>query len=438
MKVLLVGAGAREHALAQSLRRNPLVELHAAMPHANPGIKAYAKSSIIASADDIGAISLYAKSIRPVLAVFGPETPLVAGAVDVLEEQGIPCFGPRKALARLEGSKSFCRGLLAKHGITGNPRFRSFATPDGLEDYLELLGPCVVKADGLAGGKGVRVWGDHLHSTADALKFARSVIAGGSAVVVEEKLEGEEFSLMSISDGKTLVDCPAVQDHKRAFEGDAGPNTGGMGAYSMPDHSLPFLNSHDLKAAHAITEKVMKALEKETGSPYKGVLYGGFMATAQGVRLLEYNCRFGDPEAMNALGVMETDFAYLALAVAQQRLAEFDVKFAPLATVCRYLVPNGYPDAAQKGGEITINPTALSSSGASLYYASVEERSGKLLALGSRAIAVLGKGESLEEARKKAAAGINAVKGQLFSRQDIGTQALVQKRVSHMAQLRKK
>ncbi len=438
MKVLLVGSGAREHALAQALCQNPEVELHAAMPHANPGIKELAEGSAICHMDDVQAILSFAKTVSPELAVFGPETPLVAGAADALLESGIPCFGPTKALAQIEGSKGFCRQLLAKHSIAGNPAFRSFSTADGLEDYINSLGPCVVKADGLAGGKGVKVWGDHLKNSADALKFARLVIASGSPVVVEEKLEGEEFSLMSISDGRTLVDCPAVQDHKRAFENDTGPNTGGMGSYSMPDHSLPFLNAGDLEQAHAITEKVMNALGKDAGVPYRGVLYGGFMATAGGVKLLEYNCRFGDPEAMNVLGVLQSDFSQAALAAAQGRLHEVEVSFLPQATVCRYLVPQGYPDSPAKGTEIAIDIQRLNASGGRLYYASVEERAGKLVAFGSRAIALLGRGKTLEEARQKAAAAASCVSGDLFSRPDIASDAAIQKRVGHMAALRKK
>ena len=268
-------------------------------------------------------------------------------------EFGIPCVGPTKELARIESSKSFARRLLAKYGIPGNPRFRIFSGLNGIESWLRELGGFVVKPDGLTGGKGVKVSGEHLRSIADAVVYCKEVLdEGHPSVVVEEKLDGEEFSLQSFCDGTHVVDMPVVQDHKRAHEGDTGPNTGGMGSYSCANHSLPFLSREDLGRASAINKLVAKALLEESGEPYKGILYGGFMATRDGVRLIEYNARFGDPEALNVLSLLRTDFADVCEAIIQGTLHKMRIRFEKLATVCKYVVPEGYPERPIKGEPI--------------------------------------------------------------------------------------
>ncbi len=436
MNVLLVGSGSREHALAEALAGSPSTRLFSATAHANPGIKKLSEKTLLTKPEDAGAIANFAKENNAAFAVFGPEAPLAAGVADALAQAGVASFGPPKQLAQLEASKSFCRELMARHGIPGLPEFRVFKNEDGLGDYVASLGECVVKADGLMGGKGVKVWGEHINNLSEAISYAKQILASGSKVVVEEKLEGEEFSLQSIVDGRTVRDCPPCQDHKRAFEGDAGPQTGGMGSYSCEDHSLPFLQESDLRDAHEITEAVLRALHANTGLDFKGVLYGGFMATAGGVRLLEYNVRFGDPEAMNVLPVMENDFAQVCEAVVHQRLHEIELRFAPLATVCKYLVPQGYPTAPLKGEEILVNEPAVSSAGARIYFGSVDERGGKIFTTSSRSIAVLGVGNNLPEAEGKAQSAVSAIAGRLFYRRDIGTRGLVQKRIDHMRLLR--
>jgi len=226
---------------------------------------------------------------------------------------------------------------------------------------------------------------------------------------------------------------PAVQDHKRAHEGDTGPNTGGMGTYSDVNHSLPFLRDSDIVEAHEINMATAKALKDKFGEGYKGVLYGGFMATANGVRLIEYNARFGDPEAMNVLSLLESDFIELCHAIADGTLDQTEVQFANRATVCKYVVPKGYPDSPIKGEPIDVSDI---SNPDGLFYASVDIQGGQLVEAGSRTVAVVGVADSISEAEAIAEKEVSAVKGPLFHRTDIGTDAVVQKRINHMNELR--
>ncbi len=353
---------------------------------------------------------------------------------DALEAAGFACVAPLKSLARLESSKSFTRDLVAKYEIMGNPLFRVFTSIEGLVTYIRdvLHESYVVKADGLMGGKGVQVSGEHLKTIDEGVAFAEACIAKFGRVVIEEKLEGEEFSLMSFVDGETALSMPAVQDHKRAHEGDTGPNTGGMGTYSDADGSLPFFTSSDIEEAEAITRAVLKALGEETGLVYRGIMYGGFMATRNGVRLIEYNARFGDPEAMNVLPLLKTDFIEVCEAMLQGRLHDLNLEFEPMATVVKYVVPEGYPEKSASG-RIEVSPLP---EGVRLYYSSVNQGAEGLELSSSRAVALVGIAPSLAEAERLAEMGVGCVKGPVFHRRDIGTAALIQKRVEHMKQLR--
>lgn len=385
---------------------------------------------------DLGAMTSFAAAVRPDLVIIGPEEPLANGLVDELERVGVPCFGPRKELARVEASKSWARELVQKHAIDGNPSHRSFVSTDGLRRYLDHLGDFVVKPDGLTGGKGVRVLGEHLGSVEAAYDYAAFLIAENGCVVIEERLEGEEFSLQSITDGEAVVHCPPVQDHKRAFEGDTGPNTGGMGSYSGDDLSLPFIDAAELRAAEAINEAVVRALEVETGQPYRGVLYGGFMVTRSGVRLIEYNCRFGDPEAMNVLPLLRTDFVEICLAVANGRLSEIHVEFEAKATVCKYVVPKNYPSGGSDGEQILLPDSVVSDPNVRCYWAAVNAEGARVVMTGSRALAVVGIGDSLVEAEQYAESAATRVEGPVRHRRDIGTPALIEARISHLRALR--
>ena len=433
-RILLIGHGAREHIMAERLLYSPQKpKLFAYMKANNPGIAGLAEDITIGEYGDLDEIERFAQSAAIDFAVIGPEEPLQEGVVDALEKIGIPSVGPKKALAQLETSKAFTRLLLKKYGIPGQPRFKVFESPDGIPDFIDALDSVVIKPDGLTGGKGVRVQGDHFQTKEEAITYCKQVLETHPAVIVEEKIEGEEFSLQSFTDGKTLLHCPPVQDHKRAFAGDKGPNTGGMGSYSVETHSLPFLTDEDVAQAKRITDLVREALFKETGQLYKGVMYGGFIATKSGVNLIEFNARLGDPEAMNVLSILENDFVGICQAIIEGTLQKVKPKFTKNATVCKYAVPKGYPSSPVKDEKIFLGDVAK---GVKTYYSSVEKVGNTLLMKGSRAVAFVGIGKSLDEAEQLAESGASAARGQIFHREDIGTGALIAKRVSHMQQLR--
>lgn len=382
-----------------------------------------------------------ARQFKPDFVVVGPEEPLAEGVVDELAKLGIPCIGPTRSLARLESSKAFTRHLLAEFGIPGNPEFRVFTSMSGIEEYLHTLPGYVIKPDGLTGGKGVKISDAHLFSIEEALAYCGEILKDRNqgSVMVEEKLDGEEFSLMSFCDGINVADMVVVQDHKRAWENDSGPNTGGMGSYSCANGRLPFLNEDQLALASHINAEVARALFAKTGQKYKGILYGGFMLTAKGLRLLEYNARFGDPETMNVLSVLETDFGEICQAIVHGTLDRLPIRFAPRATVCKYVVPDGYPDQPVKDILIDLSEVPAESDQLRIFRAAVKPapvgNHDKLMLTGSRAVAFVGIGETLAEAEAIAERAASAVRGPVFHRRDIGTEELVQRRVEHLAAL---
>lgn len=443
-KILLIGNGAREHCIGEALTRdangsfvkNPSVELYVFANKKNPGLIALAKEYQVGALNDFPAILDFAKKVKPDFAFIGPDDPIADGVADLLLELEIHSVAPLKTVARLESSKSFTRDIVQKYYIPGNPKFKVFLSPDGMRKFLdELGGQFVIKADGLMGGKGVKVSGEHLANIDEGEKYAKECLEKGGRVVIEEKLIGQEFSLMSFVDGKNVVDMPPVQDHKRAFEGDKGPNTGGMGTYSDSNHLLPFLTKKDIDDAHEITVRVADALFKETGIQYKGVMYGGFMAVKDGVRLIEYNARFGDPEVMNVLPILKTDFVEICESILNGSLSNIKVEFENLATVCKYVCPEGYPDHPKKGEKIIIEDGAENPN-VKMYYASVDQREDGLYLAGSRAVAFVGIGKDLEEAEAFSEKAVSKVKGPVFHRRDIGTKALIEKRVAIMRDLR--
>jgi phosphoribosylamine--glycine ligase len=435
-RVLIVGSGAREHAIAAALARSTArPELVCFSGAKNPGIADLCAAYGIGSITTPEAVAKFALEERATMVIVGPEAPLAAGVADAVWAAGIPVVGPKQSLARIESSKGFARSLLREHGIPGNPFFERFTSMKGVEEVLRrFAGRHVVKDDGLAGGKGVKVCGDHLLSHEDSVAFCRELHASGHPFVLEEKIEGEEFSLMSFCDGKTLRHMPAVQDHKRAFAGDQGPNTGGMGTYTDADGKLPFLRDADLQAAREINERVAMALARECGAPYQGILYGGFMATGDGVKLIEYNARFGDPESLNLLTLLETDFLAVCRAIVEGRLDTLPVTFAAEASVCKYLVPEGYPDTPRKGDTVVLPKTLPR--GATVYLSAVDVQNGQLVATGSRTVAVVATGNTIAEAEAQCENVVREIPGPFFHREDIGTAALLNRRAEHMKELR--
>jgi phosphoribosylamine--glycine ligase len=435
MKVLIVGGGAREHCIARKLKEDG-AELYISMSNLNPGLARISQDILRVPDTDVSAIVEWAKNMKVEMAVIGPESPLEKGIVDELARVGIPSVGPTKSCARLETSKSFTRNLLAKYNIPGNPEFKVFTSPDGVKEFLEHLGEYVIKDEGLAGGKGVKLSGEHLATVDDGYDFAVQCIKKSGAVVIEEKFVGEEFSLQCLTDGKTVIGTPLAQDHKRAFEGDTGPNTGGMGSYSDSNHLLPFLTQEDYDAAMDITRKVCAALEKECGQLYKGVMYGGFIATKRGVRLVEYNARFGDPEAMNVIPLLESSLLDIFKAIIDGKLSEDMARFSKKATVCKYVVPKGYGIKSEAGFPLHVDEEAIENAGARLYYAAVDQRPDGLYTGTSRALGVVGIGESIPDAEQKAEKALAHVKGHVFMRHDIGTAEAIERKIERMKGIR--
>jgi len=399
MKVLLVGHGAREHAIAAALarsRQEPRIFAYMATP--NPGIRRLAEDWAEGALNDVEALVRYALAVRPDLTIFGPEPPLAAGAVDALEGKGIPCVGPRRELARIEADKAFMREFMARYLRRGYPRWWTFTDLASLEAHLRTHPDVVLKPVGLTGGKGVRVLGRQLAGPEEALEYARTFFEREGKILVEERLEGEEFSLMVFTDGRRSLPMPLVQDYKYAHEGDTGPMTGGMGSYSCANHLLPFVSREDFEIALGIVEETIAKLGETTGVPYRGVLYGQFIQTDEGPKVLEFNARLGDPEAMNVLALLVTDPVEVFASVAAGDLVE-EVEFERKATVCKYLVPRGYPEASEVGGSFTLPLRELAAAGIEVYFASVREENGEYLTTSSRSVALLARAPSPAEAK---------------------------------------
>lgn len=427
-RILVVGGGGREHAITAALSRNSDAELYAVMSRRNPGMSGYCRDMLLEKETNINAVSAFARKKKIDYAIIGPEAPLEAGVVDLLEKEGIPCMGPTRAAARLETDKAFCREMMDRHGIAGCPRYRVFQSADEAVRFLESYeGDLAIKPVGLTGGKGVRIMGEHVDRKG-AREYIRELRSG---IVLEDRLIGEEFTLQAFTDGTHLVPMPLVQDHKRAFEGDEGPNTGGMGSYSMPGHGLPFVTAAERNAALGIMKSAVAAME-EAGTPYRGILYGQFMNTRDGPMVIEFNARFGDPEAMNVLSLLETDLSVIIEKGIEGSLAQKDVRFAKKATVCKYIVPEGYPESPVTHQQVT--PGAYDP--ALLYYANVEEKDGTLYTQSSRTMAFVGLGDTLGEAEEIAECAASGVKGRVRHRRDVGTEALLKKRIDHMRELR--
>ncbi|MBN1494793.1 phosphoribosylamine--glycine ligase [Candidatus Peregrinibacteria bacterium] len=435
-KILLVGSGAREHVIAETLKRSKEdVSIIAYGRSKNPGILKLATRYELGPVDKFEDLKKLAVEEKPDFAFIGPDNPIADGAADALLDLEIHSVAPLQTVARLESSKSFTRDLLAKYNIPGNPKFKVFFDEDNIREFIEndLGGEYVVKADGLMGGKGVKVSGEHLASIEEGVKYAADCLHKTGRVVIEEKFVGQEFSLMCFCDGENIAPMPAVQDHKRAFDGDKGPNTGGMGSYSDASHSLPFLKPGDIDAAIDITKQTTLALFEETGVLFKGIMYGGFIVTKNGVKLIEYNARFGDPEVMNVLPILKTDFVEICEAIIKGNLNKLKVEFENKATVCKYIVPEGYPENPVKGAKIEVGNVP---EGVKMYYSSVDQKEGGIYMSSSRAVAFVGIADTIHEAEKSAAGALASISGPVFYRTDIGTDALIQQRIEMMKKIR--
>jgi phosphoribosylamine---glycine ligase len=398
MRVLVVGGGGREHALAWRLAQSPLVDELLVAP-GNAGIASVARC-VAVPADDIPGIVALVEGERIELTVVGPEAPLVAGLADELAARGHPVFGPSAASARIEGSKAWAKELMLRHGIPTARAGVFTALEPAVEFVDELGGRAVVKADGLAGGKGVTVAGDRSHAVAaleDALVRGAFGRAGGT-VLVEDVMDGPEVSAFALCDANTLIPLELSQDFKRVGDGDSGPNTGGMGAFS-PVPSVGF----DVEP-RIWDEAVIPTFEalRDEGPGFRGVLYAGLMLTSDGPKVVEFNCRFGDPEAEVVIPRLRTDLAELLMACATDRLADAKVDWLDDAAVTVVLASQGYPEAYETGAEIFGLSEAAAMESVCVFHAGTREQDGRVITAGGRVLAVSALGPTLTDARTRA------------------------------------
>ncbi len=439
MKVLSVGGGAREHAIVKALVKGD-VELYSVMKNRNPGIAGVSKETLYEKETEVDKITEWAKSKAVNFAVIGPEAPLGMGIVDVLEKEGIPSVGPSQKASQIEISKQFMRDLMAKHKLPGMVDYRVFDNTEDAEKFLKDYDKeVVVKPIGLTGGKGVKVMGEHLLSQEDVIDYCKEIIknkiGGSSRFILEERMIGEELTLQAFCDGSHIIPMPTVQDHKRAYEGDVGPNTGGMGSYSQEDGLLPFLTKDEYDECVDIMQNIVNAMKAEA-TPYKGILYGQFILTSKGPKVIECNARFGDPEAMNVLPLLTSDFADICMGIIDGNLSSKKASFMNKATVCKYVVPMGYGVKSVVGEKVEVNKEKIEKDGAELFYASVNQKDDQIYTTSSRSLAVVGIDKNIFEAEKIAENALSHVKGNVFMRHDIGKKELIEKRIKHMKELR--
>ncbi len=422
MKILLIGSGGREHALAWKLRQSPLCKTLICAP-GNPGISAIADETFPVAIDDIPGLVALAKNQKVDFVVPGSETPLVLGLANALTAEGIAVFGPDKAAAQLEGSKSFTKNLCAKYEIP-TAAYAHFTDIEKARAYIEKRGaPIVVKADGLAAGEGVAV----AQTVEEAQIFAAACLAdgAGASIVVEDFLDGEELSYFALADGRTVVPLTSAQDHKRVFDGDKGPNTGGMGAYS-PAHLLTSVLEG--KILERIIWPTVDAMAHE-GHPFQGVLYAGLMIVNGDPYLIEYNVRFGDPECQVLMPRMEGDLLDVMFACAQGRLREKEraLRWKAETALCVVMAAKGYPGTYEKGSEIHEIEKAEALPNIQVFHAGTARNAeGKLLASGGRVLGVTAMGKDVRSAQSAAYAAVDAIDWpEGFCRRDIGWRALL-------------
>ena len=421
MRTLVVGGGGREHALAWALGRSPRTERLLCAP-GNAGIAAVADCRPVA-ADDVPALVRLAREERVGMVVVGPELPLTLGLADRLAEAGIPVFGPSAAAARLEGSKVFSKDFLRRHGLP-TAAFESFHDADAAGRFVRELGaPLVVKADGLAAGKGVYVCAtvEEALDAVDQVMRRRVFGEAGGHVVVEEFLAGEEASFMVVTDGTTVLPLAPAQDHKRIFDEDRGPNTGGMGAYSPAPVVTPALHEHVMRD---IMEPVVRALALE-GIDYRGILYAGLMIKDGRAKVLEFNVRFGDPEAQAILLRLRTDLVEIAERTAAGRLAGLPIEWDPRPAVCVVLAAKGYPGTVEKGARIHGLDALAGWSRGMVFHAATRRTPDGVVADGGRVLGVTALGDSIRGAIDEAYAAVAKISWDgMQYRRDIGRRAL--------------
>ncbi len=421
MNILVLGSGGREHAIAWALNKSPKCDKLYVAP-GNGGTAGFAENVSGLNAEDGNAVLQFAQEHNVEMVVIGPEAPLVAGVADVLRKAGIPVFGPDAQGAQLEGSKTFCKEFMMRHNLP-TAEYLSTSDEQAAHDYIDKMGaPIVVKADGLAAGKGVVVaqTAEEAHQAVTEC-FQGAFGDAGNTVVVEECLTGPECSMLAfVSAGKAYCMAPS-QDHKRAYDGDEGPNTGGMGAYSP----VPIVTDEELARMEEVMAQAAAATAEEFEHDYRGVLYGGFMLTPQGPKLLEYNARFGDPETQVVLPRLESDLVEVMLAVAEGRPQDINLKWADKWAVTVVLASQGYPRAYEKGKVITGIEDADALPDVKVYHAGTAMRDGQLVTAGGRVLNVTAMGDTFQAARELAYKACDLIQFEgKQNRTDIGLRAI--------------
>jgi len=422
MKVLVVGGGGREHALAWKLAQSRSVESVLVAP-GNAGTARTARNVPVRANDMDGLVSL-ASEEDVGLTVVGPELPLTLGLADRLIDAGLPVFGPTAACARIEGSKWFAKEIMDAGGVPTGKAWLTSSSDEAKGRADELGYPVVVKADGLAAGKGVVVAmsRSEAYTAIDAALLESRFGEAGASVLIEEYLEGEEASVLALTDGERLAVLTPSQDHKRALEGDRGPNTGGMGAYApAPVVSDAVLGT----VVSRVLEPTVAAVAERTGQPYRGVLYAGLMITQEGPKVVEFNCRFGDPETQPTLPLVECDLAEAMLAASRGKLDPSSVSAKPGASACVVMASGGYPGAYEKGKVITGLDEVEGMDDVIVFHAGTREKNGRVVTAGGRVLGVTAVGDDLTSALDRAYEGVEAIdfEGAAY-RKDIGHRAL--------------
>jgi phosphoribosylamine--glycine ligase len=439
-RVLVVGSWAKEQITIENISSNPDIEIFSYMDIRNPGIISQVKGYLIGSLYDISGIVNYALEKKIDLVIITTASPLSRGLVDALEENHILAFGPVRLAARLEADKEFTHKLLKKYMPSVIPEFEVFEDPDCAIYHAEKLNwQVAVKPIGLTEGLGVRVFGEQLKDENEVIRYIHQInnqkIGGSPKVIIEEKIEGEEFTVQCFVHGDHIIPTPAVQDFKKLLPGEKGPNTASMGSYSQKGYLLPFMEEKDYEKAIEIIRGTLNGFQKETEKICSGFLYGQFMLTANGVKLIEYNFRPGDPEWMNTVIILKNNLLDVIM-----RLLQGDdraLNFENQATVCKYIVPDGYPEKLYQNLDVDLDEGSLQEiDGLKYYYSCGLDNTGKLNVGTERGIAFIAKAPTIEEANEKVEKAISLVNGKFYYRKDIGTKDMVDSKIANVNRLR--
>lgn len=423
-KILLVGGGGREDAVARKIVEGGS-ELYAAMKNRNPSIVSLSSKHLICNELDYESIVKFAVSSGVELAFIGPDPVLETPLAGELNKAGILVASPSREAARIETSKAYMRDLLIRHNVHGNIFSRLFTDMEELREFFSGNdGEYAVKPIGLTGGKGVKVMGEQLRTRAEALEYASELISKDGRVLLEERLKGEEFSLQVFTDGTRIAPTPLAQDFKRAYENDEGPNTGGMGSITDRDGLLPFVSRNSYLTAVSIMQEIVDAMRKD-GDEFRGVMYGQFMDTETGPRVVEVNARFADPESLNVLSLFKGDFTKLLFSIAEGHLIT-DFEFEKKATVLKYIVPKGYGTKPQPG--ILKVDAGKMGNDVKLYYAAVSGTLEQVEMSSSRSLALVGMADSIEKASEIVEENLKHITGDYFVRHDIGSREMMERK----------